>query len=433
VLALDGEPRAAAADDPALAELLAAATVCDLVPPALRQPAPAPAIPANDYAGFLSDVVAAVTQHVEPWKQRLAEASGRWGALGYAVRVLDRALSRPTPPNVDGLLATFDAAVAHLRELEALATAVEPDLAGSPIFRDPERVSAAEAVFARLLPAGPDPRLTSAAFLVGDSNGAAVAAAGEVARDAAASRTPFYLHGPSGSGRTHLLAATANALRATRGGRAAYVNARDFADELAAAMQANTVERWRARYRVLDVLAVDDVHALAGHPRAEQELALLSVTLRERGRQLLLAGEADPADVVRMGEAVRLQVARGVAASIGAPDRALRARLVAARFEAAGRHAGDDVVRYLAERAESSAHTVAPLVQRVIAAAERAGAPLTLAVARGELGRTPALTPLASVASGGAAPGRSDPFFLDPEKVVLDWPDVGARAIEELR
>jgi chromosomal replication initiator protein len=288
-------------------------------------------------------------------------------------------------------------------------------------------------VFAALLPAAPDARLTRATFLEGGSNRAAVAACDAAVRAPSAAHNPLYLHGPSGSGRSHLLAATANALRAARGGRAACVTASAFVDELAAALRANTVERWRARYAALDVLALDDLHALGGHARAEQELALLSAAMRERGRQLLLAGEADPADAERMGEPVRLEVVRGLAVAIGAPDTELRAQLVAARLAAAARPAGADLVAYLAERADPSAHAVAPLVQRVLSAADRAASPLTLALARAELGRTPALTPLASIAPGSRATGRLDAFFLDAEKVVLDWPDVSARAIEEFR
>ena len=463
VLALDRPPAAVAARDARLARLLAGAAACALAPAGERRPsvtpadvalhvpvAGAPAAPApiaeplaafadaqesiggraSDYASFLSDVAAAVAQHVEPWKQRLAEASNRWGALGYDVAVLERALARTSAPDVDGLLATYAAAVEHLRRLEAQASTIEPELAGAPAFRDPARVGAAEAALTGLLPAGPEASLTRAAFFDSASSAAAASAADEAAAHPGGRANPLYVYGPPGSGRTHLLSAAANALRGWRAGRVAYVGAAQLAAELADAMRDNTVERWRARYGAVDVLAVDDVQLLAGNARAEQELALLCATLRERGRQLLLAGEHAPAATGGPGEGLRLQIGRGVAARLDAPDRALRAHLVAGYFAAARRTVDAEVLAYVADRVDASAHAVAPAAERVLAAADRAGVPLTLAIARSELGRTPARTPLWTVAGGA---GHTDAFFLDPEKVVWDWPDLHARVIEELR
>jgi hypothetical protein len=148
-------PAAAAAPTP-LVEPLAAFADADESIGGAEPPGPpmAAGAPRNDYASFLSDVVAAVTQHVEPWKQRLAEESNRWGAQGYGVRVLERALARATPPDVDGLLATYAAAVEHLRRLEAEAVAIDASLAGAPAFRDPERVADAEAALFGLRAAG---------------------------------------------------------------------------------------------------------------------------------------------------------------------------------------------------------------------------------------------------------------------------------------
>lgn len=428
------EPGATASSRSMTAEPLAAFADADetigstSTPHSARQ---APIEPAcNDYASFLSDVVAAVAQHVEPWKQRLAEAGSRWGALGYGVAVLERALARTTAPDVDGLLATFGAAVEHLRRLEAQATAIDPDLAGSPAFRDPQRVADADAALTRLLPPGPDAALALSSFIVTGSNAATLRAVEAVVAEPSARHNPLYMHGPSGSGRTHLLGATANALRGWRAGRVAYVSAGQLAEELAAAVQANTVAQWRARYGSVDVLAVDDVHVLATDPHTARELATLCAGLRERGRQVLLAGDADAAPNGSVGDALRMQIECGLTVSLAAPDRELRARLIAAYFAAARRDVDSDVVSYLAERVESSAHNIAPTAERLLAAADRAGVPLTLPIARSELGRTPARTPLWTVSAGGA---RSDPFFLDGEKVIWDWPDVSGRVIEELR
>ena len=59
--------------------------------------------------------------------------------------------------------------------------------------------------------------------------------------------------------------------------------------------------------------------------------------------------------------------------------------------------------------------------------AEAAAVPLTLGFARSKLDT---LTPTTALAAVDTA---SDPFFLDHEKVVWDWPDHSVRLIEEFR
>jgi hypothetical protein len=110
-----------------------------------------------------------------------------------------------------------------------------------------------------------------------------------------------------------------------------------------------------------------------------------------------------------------------------APDRPLRERLYARAFAAARVAPDSELLRYLAERPVAGAREVLATASRLVAAAEVAGVPLSMRVARAELGATargPALAP--------AALPSADPFFLDEEKVIWDWPDVAGRVSEEL-
>lgn len=103
----------------------------------------------DDFASFLADVAREVEAHVDPWRVRLGEVVARWQAEGVRTDVLERALRLPAEPDVDGLLATFAAAVARLRACERDATALDPSLAGHPAFRDPARVPEAQALVVR--------------------------------------------------------------------------------------------------------------------------------------------------------------------------------------------------------------------------------------------------------------------------------------------
>jgi hypothetical protein len=106
-------------------------------------------LPDADFASFLDEVAREVEAHVEPWRMRVGEAVAQWQREGIVTTVLERALALPAEPDVGGLLATFEAAVARLRALEGEARALDPALAAHESFRDPARVGEARALVAR--------------------------------------------------------------------------------------------------------------------------------------------------------------------------------------------------------------------------------------------------------------------------------------------
>jgi hypothetical protein len=110
-----------------------------------------------DFAALLGDVAAAIGDAVPAWRVRLGEAVAHWRARGVGTAVLERALALPADPGTDALLTTFAAAAARLAALEREAVALDPRLAGAPLFRDPARVRDAAAVVARARGAAPPP------------------------------------------------------------------------------------------------------------------------------------------------------------------------------------------------------------------------------------------------------------------------------------
>ena len=71
------------------------------------------------------------------------------------------------------------------------------------------------------------------------------------------------------------------------------------------------------------------------------------------------------------------------------------------------------------------------LVNRLAAAADARGVELDAAFARAELGL--GADALATMAPAAAVEAAGDHTFLDRERVVWEWPDIGGRLVEELR
>lgn len=402
-----------------------------------RQKKPAPQLNSGEFASFLSDVQVVVQQHVESWRGRLREAIAHWQAEGYRTGVLERAIDLPRAPDVAGLTATFSAAVDHLRNLERHARQLDPSLVGHPVFRDPERMTEAEDLVERAVGGetpskGPIPSLSRDAFEVGASNQMAVHAADAVVAEPAVRYNPLVIYGPSGVGKTHLVNAIGNALLQRSGATAivACVNAQELVDELIEAVRDGSVDRWRARYRSTAALIVDDIQFLGGKERTQEEFFGIFNALIETRKQVILTSDRVPADITDLEARLRSRFEGGLVVPIQSPDRALRERLFARFLADAGHPADEELLRTLGEHPVQSVREIIGVVNRLGSAAEMLGRPVTVELVRQELG-------------GGPVPGRPTPRlvaavtaghpFLDAEKVVWDWPDAGARLIEEVR
>jgi chromosomal replication initiator protein DnaA len=390
----------------------------------------------QEFASFLSDLSDVVAQHIDTWRVRVVEAMTYWHQLGYGTTLLERTLEQTEEPDVDALLQGYEASIARLRALEQEAMRFDPVLAESEVFKDPERVGEAELLVARQMggaepPPGPDPDLTRATFEVGPSNQLAVHAADTVVLEPGRKYNPLFLYGPPGVGVTHLLHALANEMIAAGGGArpVACVNAQQFIDELIAALQEGTIERWRARYRLVDALLIDDVQLCATGERTQEELFHVFNSLYSSGKQIVLGSDRAPRQIERLEDRLRSRFEGGLVVEIQPPDHSLREKLYARMLAASGQHADRVLVDFLSARAVANVAELAATVDRLVKAAGVVGVPLNASFARKEL------------EGGGFAPaparvidGReADSFFLDEEKVVWDWPDVSGRAIEDLR
>jgi chromosomal replication initiator protein len=402
--------------------------------PSWRAPTPAKEM-GGEYLSFLSDVASVVAQNVEGWRMRVSEAIAFWNGEGYRTAVLERALHLKQQPDIEGLLAMYTAAIERLRALETEVNTLDPALGASEAFRDPERVNEAEEMVRRaqsgeIPPPGPSAAFTRAGYEVSPSNQMAVKAADAVAADPGGKYNPLFIHGPSGTGKTHLANAIGNEIVEASGAAisVSYVSAGEFIDELIAALQDGTLERWRARYRSAGALIIDDVQFAAGKERTQEELFHVFNVLHAEGKQIVLTSDRGPKELEGLEERLRSRFEGGLVVGIEPPDRMLREKLYARYLSLVEPPPETGLLEYLRDRPAASVREIIGTVNRLVAAADVAGVTLGVELARTELegvGSAPAPAP--------ANARAMDAFFLDDEKVVWDWPDVAGRSIEEWR
>jgi chromosomal replication initiator protein len=379
----------------------------------------------DEFESFLKEISSTVSELVEATavERRLADAILRWEGEGYRTRRLETALqSGVGQDEVEGVIRGFEADVERLREIAGEISALEPDapeLVRRDVLRDPDRLAEAEALLGevreRTRPLPPPPEGFTFERLSLSPDLFAVRAAMAAAEQPGVRYNPLYVYGPEREGRSALLAALGEMLqRSAPEGTVAYVQGAEFAAELIQALERNRVDGWRARYRRARALILDDVDALAGTERAQDELFHLFEALHRTGAQLAFGASRPPQELEGLEERLRTRLESG-----------LVVELPAATGEDAGLHVEAAAASAVAEGAGAEGATMS--------AGDGVGAG-EAAEARGqgdEAGATAAGARAEDSEAGAVVPAGPDPWFLNREKVLWDWPYIEERLVED--
>ncbi len=224
-----------------------------------------------------------------------------------------------------------------------------------------------------------NPNYTFERFVIGEGNRAAHAAALAVAETPSEAYNPLFLHGPPGLGKTHLLGAIANYLRANAPGLSVrYTTAEGFTNEFVGALRSSGAEKFKARYRDLDVLLVDDVQFLQGKQHTEEEFFHTFNALYEGGSQLVLSADRLPSELSTLESRLRDRFEWGLTVPVEAPDLATRLTVLQRLAREAG--LGEDeraALAELARRIDANVRRLHGALTRVIAHASLTAKPLS--------------------------------------------------------
>lgn len=223
-----------------------------------------------------------------------------------------------------------------------------------------------------------NPKYTFDTFVTGSSNRFAHAAAMAVAESPGKVYNPFFMYGGVGLGKTHLMHAIGNrVLHNHPEMRVLYVSSEQFTNEIIRSIQEGTAEKFRQKYRNIDVLLVDDIQFLSGKTSTQEEFFHTFNTLHDAQKQIILSSDRPPREVERLEDRLRSRFEWGLITDIQAPDLETRIAILKNKAQLDHFSVPNDVMVYIASRIDSNIRELEGALTRVVAYASLIKKPVT--------------------------------------------------------
>ncbi len=218
-------------------------------------------------------------------------------------------------------------------------------------------------------------------FVVGESNRFAHGAAFAVAKQPGNTYNPLVVTSGPGLGKTHLLHAVGNHLRAHRPeAKVLYLSCESLVTQTETG--GGELSGLRERLPKLDCLLLDDLQALSGKPAAQEEALRAFERILSAGHQVVLACDRPPKAITQLDERLVSRFESGLLANILAPDLETRVLMLRRRAEDSKLSVDEDVLTYIANLVEDNVRELEGALSRVVAFSSLMGRPITRDLAK---------------------------------------------------
>lgn len=205
-------------------------------------------------------------------------------------------------------------------------------------------------------------------YVVGSSNTFAYNAALSIAEKPSDEFNPFFIYGPSGIGKTHLLYSIANKILEKYPKKIIlYVKGEEFTNSLIESIKEGTMSIFRQKYRNVDVLLVDDIQFIAGKKSTQEEFFHTFDALYENHKQIILTSDRSPSETDLLVSRLSSRFKSGLVVDIQPPDFELRHAILRKKAENSRLFLSDEILEFLADKLHSNIREIEGVIKKLSA------------------------------------------------------------------
>lgn len=232
-----------------------------------------------------------------------------------------------------------------------------------------------------------NPNFTFDTFVEGKSNQLARAASMQIGKNPGSVYNPLFIYGGVGLGKTHLMHAVGNMiLQKNPRAQVLYVHSEGFVAQMVKALQHNTIDQFKRRFRSVNALLIDDVQFFAGKERSQEEFFHTFNALFESQQQIILSSDRFPKEVTGLEERLRSRFGWGLTVAVEPPDLETRVAILKGKADQLfGIDLPNEVAFFIGKRVRSNIRELEGALRRIVANSEFTGRPINQEFAKDAL------------------------------------------------
>ena len=229
-----------------------------------------------------------------------------------------------------------------------------------------------------------NPNYTFDAFIEGGCNQLAKSAAQAIAqKPGGTSFNPFMVYGGVGLGKTHVVQALGNAIKASFTDKfVLYVSSEQFTTQFIEALRNNRMQDFSHFYLQADLLILDDVQFLAGKEKTQEIFFHIFNHLHQAGKQIVMTSDCPPRALQGLQERLVSRFKWGLTADLQLPDFETRVAIIQSKMQADGIHMANELVQYVAHSVDTNIRELEGVLISLIAHASLNKEQINLALAK---------------------------------------------------
>ena len=192
-----------------------------------------------------------------------------------------------------------------------------------------------------------NPSFTFDSFIVGSSNQFAYTAAKSVAEKPGKQYNPLFLYGGVGLGKTHLLQAIGNHFK-QQDKKIIYTTAEQFMNTFTSHLRAQTMDRFRDKFRDCDILLIDDIAFISRKEATQEEFFHTFNELHQAKKQIIITSDRHPKKIAGLVDRLRSRFEWGLMADIQPPELETKIAIIEKKCELDGIKLDNDIINYIA-------------------------------------------------------------------------------------